>query len=147
MTRLRVAVLAVVLVGVIAGPAQAGDYIVVLKDSANEPAVAADHTKKGAKVSQHYKHALKGYAAKLSDSQLAAVRTDSRVRFIASDTRVQATAVSCTDYRPPLIEASAALRRRSYRRRSQQHALGERERVGERQRGRARHRDRRGAGD
>jgi subtilisin family serine protease len=78
---------AVVVYLLLAAPAVAapGDYIVVLKDSADEPIVAAEHAKKGAGVFQHYRHALNGYAAKLPDSALGAVRADRRVRFVASD--------------------------------------------------------------
>ena len=76
-----------------AAPAVAapGDYIVVLENVANEPAVAAEHAKKGATVFQHYRHALNGYAAKLPDSALTAVRADRRVRFIAPDEAFAAT--------------------------------------------------------
>jgi subtilisin len=69
-----------------------GDYIVVLEDGVSEPTAAADHVRKGAQIFQHYRHALNGYAAKLSGSQLAAVRADSRVRFVAPDQVVHATA-------------------------------------------------------
>ena len=75
-----------------------GEYIVVLKDGVSEPTTAADHTKKGAAVFQHYRHAVNGYAAKLSASTLAAVRTDSRVRFVAPDEEVRA---DCPDSGPP----------------------------------------------
>ncbi len=93
----RLAALAVALTASLAfaASAQAGDYIVVLKDGVSEPAVASDHAKKGAKVFQHYKHALKGYAATLSDPQFAAVRADSRVAFVAPDEEVRATAPPC----------------------------------------------------
>jgi subtilisin len=69
-----------------------GQYIVVLKDGVSEPTVAADHAKNGAQVFQHYRHALNGYAAKLSNSQLATVRADKRVLFVAPDEEVEASA-------------------------------------------------------
>ncbi len=45
----RLAALAVAIATtlVFAASAQAGDYIVVLKDGVSEPTVAADHTRKG----------------------------------------------------------------------------------------------------
>ena len=51
----------------------------------SEPTAAADHARKGAKVRKHYRHALNGYAATLSESQVAAVKADGRVAFVAPD--------------------------------------------------------------
>jgi subtilisin len=65
-----------------------GQYIVVLKDGVTERATAADHARKGADVFQHYRHVLNGYAARLSGSQLAAVRADGRVQYVAPDEEV-----------------------------------------------------------
>lgn len=68
-------------------------YIVVLKDGANPLAVAAKDAKRyGADVSLVYKHALKGYAAKLSASALAAVRAESDVLFVEKDHELSAAA-------------------------------------------------------
>ena len=88
MTRSRLVVLALVLVGVSAAPAaaRAGDYIVVLKDGVSvDSAVSKHKSKHGADVFHVYKHALRGYAAKLSRAGLAAVRADSQVQFVAED--------------------------------------------------------------
>jgi subtilisin family serine protease len=68
-----------------------GEYIVVLKTGADPAAVAAEHrNKNGADVSFVYKHALKGYAARIPSDQLAAVRADARVSFVSVDREVQA---------------------------------------------------------
>jgi hypothetical protein len=56
-----------------------GQYIVVLKDGVSEPTSASDAAKKGAQVTQNYRHALNGYAAKLSDSALTAIRADRKM--------------------------------------------------------------------
>ena len=62
--------------------AQADDYIVVLKDNANEATESAAHAKQGAKVSHHFKNTLNGYAAELSEQALASVRSDPDVDFV-----------------------------------------------------------------
>jgi subtilisin len=87
--------LSLIFAAAVSAAAIPGQYIVVLKDGVSEPATAADHAKKGAEVSQHYRHALNGYAARLSDSQLAAVRADQRVAFVQPDEMVHATGVPC----------------------------------------------------
>jgi hypothetical protein len=75
------------------GAPQAGRYIVVLRDGTDSAAVAAkDHGKYGAEVSQVYKHALKGYAATLTPSGLAAVSNDPSVLFVSEDREFTATA-------------------------------------------------------
>jgi subtilisin family serine protease len=72
-----------------------GQYIVVLKDGSDSAAVAAKHGKKyGADVSFVYKHALKGYAAKLSASGKAAVQADPDVLFVSDDRELTADATS-----------------------------------------------------
>jgi subtilisin len=67
-----------------------GRYIVVLKDGVSETAASAQHARQGAKVFHHYKHALNGYAAEMTASQLAAVRADKRVLFVAKDGKLAA---------------------------------------------------------
>jgi subtilisin len=63
-----------------------GRYVVVLKDGSNASSVAAKHARKyGAEVSFVYKHALKGYAAKLSASAHASVQADPDVLFVSDD--------------------------------------------------------------
>jgi subtilisin family serine protease len=65
-------------------------FIVVLRDSVDAPrAVAAEHRQRyGAEVSEVYRHALKGYAARLDESKLGALRSDRRVAWIERDQRV-----------------------------------------------------------
>src|SRR5687768_7130261 len=64
----------------------ASHYIVVLEDAANSRAVAREHVRTaGAEVSHVYGHALKGYAARLTPTSLAAVRADARVRYVSPD--------------------------------------------------------------
>jgi subtilisin len=94
---LLVCALAVSLVG--AGSATAGtipgQYIVVLKPGADASAVAASHARAAeADVVHVYRHALKGYSARLSVRGLAAVRADTRVLFVSEDREVHALAQS-----------------------------------------------------
>lgn len=65
-----------------------GDYIVVLRDTASASAVdsaAAAATRAGGTVSYRYHTAIKGYAASLSASALAAVRADPAVAYVETD--------------------------------------------------------------
>jgi subtilisin len=67
-------------------PTIPGQYVVVLKAGTDAAAVATRHEQKyGAEVSLVYRHALKGYAAKLSTSALAGLRSDPNVLFVAVD--------------------------------------------------------------
>lgn len=65
----------------------AGDYIVVFHDSVESPrAVAQEHARsQGAQVRFVYEHALKGYAATLSENSLRGVERDSRVDYVERD--------------------------------------------------------------
>jgi subtilisin family serine protease len=85
------AVLAVLAVGPSTAGAQPipGQYIVVLKDSANPVTVEAKHERKGAKIFKRYRHALNGYAATLSPATLSAVKADPEVRFVSQDRQVK----------------------------------------------------------
>lgn len=92
--------LAAALVGLItpASPAEAAPegsarYIVVLRDDAGSPrAVAADHARHhGAAVHVVYEHAVRGYAATLSDSERSAVARDRRVARVEPDGVVTAS--------------------------------------------------------
>ncbi len=67
-------------------------FIVVFKDSVGGAApVAAEHARRfRAEVSYVYAHALKGYAATLSEDQLGALASDPRVDFIERDGTVAA---------------------------------------------------------
>ena len=60
-----------------------GKYIVVLKDSVQDPqAIAKEHAGTyGFKVREVYKHALKGYAADMTAQQARSVSTDARVAW------------------------------------------------------------------
>lgn len=72
-----------------------GEYIVVLKDSVEQPGeVAHAHGRKyGVSDRTHvYRHALKGYAASIPEGQLRAVRADSRVAFVTPDREVSQAA-------------------------------------------------------
>ena len=106
--------------------AQAGDYIVVLKDGVNVDAMVAKHKQKGAKVSKTYRYALTGYAANLSTSTLTAVRADPSVRR-HSGPQDQAPEASQAEREPPGRHPA----HQPHRRRSEQHRI----------RGRARHRE------
>src|SRR6266540_5649404 len=67
-------------------------FIVVLNDSVGSAGpVAAEHARRfGADVRYVYAHALKGYAATLSEDQLGALAADARVDFIERDGTVTA---------------------------------------------------------
>jgi subtilisin family serine protease len=75
-----------------AGAAAGGTerYIVVLKDSVSRPAsVAAKHGKRYvAKVKHIYRNTIKGYSAKVSPAELAALRSDPDVAWVARDGKV-----------------------------------------------------------
>ena len=61
-------------------------YIVVLKDSADSAAVAADHGRKyGVKDRVVYGSALEGYAGKVPSGQLAKIESDPRVKYVEAD--------------------------------------------------------------
>src|SRR5918998_3426021 len=66
-----------------------GRYIVVLKESADPAAVAKAHGSPKAKI---FRTALNGYAAKISASELAAVKRDSRVAYVEADRLMKAQA-------------------------------------------------------
>ena len=80
--------LAVGAVGAAAQPASAttpisGQYVVVLKGNADQAAVVAEHRRSAnARVLGSYGHALKGYAARLSDADLRKVKADPRVDYV-----------------------------------------------------------------
>ena len=69
------------------GAADAGDYIVVLKDAKMGPAgVAKVHGKQyGVSASHVYSHALRGYAAHLDASQVRSLRGDRSVDMVVPD--------------------------------------------------------------
>jgi subtilisin family serine protease len=95
--RILALAVAIVIGAAIASPAAAsappGEYVVVLKPSADTDAVAHAHAQKyGAEVFAVYRYALKGYAANLSGHALRLVRSDPRVAFVSPNTRVTAAA-------------------------------------------------------
>ncbi len=64
-------------------------HIIVLDDSADARGVAAEHSRRhGTTVAHVYEHALKGYAADLSEGEMGAVRRDPRVRSVEPDQEV-----------------------------------------------------------
>jgi subtilisin len=73
--------------------AQAGRYIVVLKDAVDSNAVANLHAARyGVQVGYVYSHALHGYSAVVQSDRLDVLRGDENVAFISDDREVQATA-------------------------------------------------------
>jgi subtilisin family serine protease len=81
------------LVGTAAGRAIPGHYVVVVKSGFNGAAVAADHARSAdAEVLAVYRHAVNGYAARLSPAGLARVRADARVLLVSPDRVVRVTA-------------------------------------------------------
>jgi subtilisin family serine protease len=73
-------------------PIRAPRYLVVLKDSVRSPAfVSSAHAAAfGAQVSFVYRHALKGYAARIPASAVRAVAADPRVAYMERDRRMHA---------------------------------------------------------
>jgi subtilisin family serine protease len=69
-----------------------GKYIVVLKDGVTDPGAVAkgQAAKYGGTVGFVYQHALKGYSVTLSDSDVAALRSDPNVADVEPDTPMQA---------------------------------------------------------
>lgn len=76
--------------------AAARDYIVVLHDDERDVAgLAAAHGQAyGVSVSHLYEHALKGYAATISQARIDDIRRDPRVAFVSEDRPVVAVAQS-----------------------------------------------------
>ncbi|MER6319226.1 S8 family serine peptidase [Streptomyces sp. NPDC001581] len=60
-------------------------YVVVLKDTAGDPAAASTRLARryGAEPTAVFRHALKGYAARLTDAEAAGLRADPDVRFVS----------------------------------------------------------------
>jgi subtilisin family serine protease len=70
-----------------------GQYIVVVKSGYDGRVVARDHARyAGADVLYTYGRALNGYAARLTPTELAAVRSDTRVAYVSADRTVHAVA-------------------------------------------------------
>jgi subtilisin len=82
-------------------------YIVVLEDSVDHPgAKAAAHGKAlGFQPKYIYRHALKGYAARLTDAAVATLRADHQVAFVEQD-----ETVSLAQTQPPQTVGNGILR-------------------------------------
>jgi subtilisin len=89
------------------GPASAGAaperYIVVLDDASGDPAgVAAEHGRRYGVVRELvYRHALSGYAVRMSESARENVAADPRVRWIGPDREVRLHAAPTEPAPPP----------------------------------------------
>jgi len=71
-----------------------GRYIVVLKNSVDNPAQAADEIshRNNAEVGFVYRNAIKGFSAMVPNSRVAEVRSDSRVDYVEKDGTMRAVA-------------------------------------------------------
>ncbi|HEU4426168.1 MAG TPA: S8 family serine peptidase [Pilimelia sp.] len=78
------------IVGAGSADAIAGSYIVVLKDGVDTSAAAALHTRYAARVSHVYSATITGFAAELTEPEARRLTTDSRVAYVAQNTRVRA---------------------------------------------------------
>ena len=88
-----VGILVAVPVASVAQAASSG-YVVVLKDSVADPAIAAAEQagRYQARRTALFTHAIKAYAAELTPSQAAAVAADPAVQFVAPDRRFRLAA-------------------------------------------------------
>ena len=88
-----------------AGPG-AGDYIVVLKEG-NPALVSERHSARfGAAVTHVFKHAVKGYAARVPTSQLDALASDASVFFVSEDRELRAAAPPPETENPQVTQRS-----------------------------------------
>ena len=101
LTRMGLAALALVLAAATAhaspGTQSIPDqYIVVLQDTAGEPARVAQEMAQehGLTILQVYEHSLRGYAARIPSENVAAVVADDRVLYVAEDREVRAYGTS-----------------------------------------------------
>lgn len=76
-------------------PAPEKNYIVVLKNNVSDSrGVASDHGKRrGAKVSNVYSHAIKGYSAKMSASAANDTAKDANVAYVTEDSLVHISTI------------------------------------------------------
>ena len=70
-----------------------GHYIVVLEESVADPATTTKRLERrnGFASALRYRHAMKGFAARLSGVQVRALESDPAVDFVAADRRVKAS--------------------------------------------------------
>ena len=79
-----------------------GQYIVTVKDGASLDEVIAGHRRGAqAQLLHTYRHALRGYSAKLSVAGLRAVKADPRVESVTQDTTFRVTFASAKQPPPP----------------------------------------------
>jgi subtilisin len=114
MHRRPLAVLLVAGIAALAAPAAGaaspipGQYVVVLKDAADQRAVVAEHRRSAnARVLGSYGHAIKGYAARLSDAGLRRVEADPRVDYVVQDQ--QGTPIAAQSLPPGMNRIDAEL--------------------------------------
>jgi subtilisin family serine protease len=79
-------------VGSRAAPPALGQYIVVLKPRADRAAAISDARSLGGEVLMEYKHALNGFAVRLTAAALSELERRSSVLFVSEDAEVRATA-------------------------------------------------------
>jgi subtilisin family serine protease len=79
------ALLSLSLVPAQAAPVQASPYLVVLRDGVSSEAAAAAATSLGADVTAVWSDALHGFAARLTPTQLTALRASSQVAYVEPD--------------------------------------------------------------
>jgi len=77
-----------------AGDVIPGSYIVVVKDGSDPAAVA---NARGANTKHVYRQAINGFAAKLSDAQVAKLRASKKVAYVEQDRVVTASATQNMD--------------------------------------------------
>jgi len=72
-----------------------GSFIVVFEDSVRDPGSAAreDARRENAHLTHVYRHALKGYAATMSEAAAASIAHDPRVAWVERDGEVEASVV------------------------------------------------------
>src|SRR5688572_1957120 len=80
------------LVGSAGAQADRSSYIVVLKDGASTNSAVEKAESIGGKVFAEYRHALSGYAATLTETQLSKVKALPQVDFVSPNRKVQALA-------------------------------------------------------
>jgi subtilisin family serine protease len=82
----------------VARGAIAGQYVVVLADGVDPAAFVGSGRAGGVRVTQVYGSSLNGFAARLSDAQLSALRADPSVAYVAQD---GVAGVEATQASPP----------------------------------------------
>ena len=87
---LTITIVALGLVAPAVAQAQGSEYIVVLENGADVDAVVQEHVSQyGVEVSYRYRHALRGYAGRLTAVAVAGIRADARVLFVSENRDVE----------------------------------------------------------